>query len=286
MRIYRNLILTPLLTFLLLIGTAVAQGQTEQWPQDAQDVAATIYQRMIGQYDNSGNVLFNPKGEHAIEGGTSGGFAGFQNGGIFFLHYENDATGKNYNANLLGLFNISDSFGRVAALQFIADYKVMWRNIMVNSSAAVTVSPPKIPIQVYLVPADLIEKTDNSAGGVFSDWVSLYKFAVENSYKAGQEQETRLWYVISFVMSKLPPDADWDVIVSTKRTASQSSENDAASLQRIFDYGGWRVHTFATKFKPGSTRGRFYINYYYTPGADAPDGLRERNLAAQFDSKR
>jgi hypothetical protein len=281
MRIKTSIILVPLVSLFLLVGAAA--GQDDQWPQDARDVAATLYQRMIGQYDGSGNVHFNAKGEQALEGGASGGFAGFRNGNIFFLHYENDAAGKAYNAKVLGLFNLSDDYGRFAALRFTADYKVMWRDIMINSSAAVTVSPPMLPVQVYLVPAELVEGSANAE--VFDSWTSLYRFAVENAYKAGQEPETRLWYVFSFMMSKLPPDADVDVIVSTKRSSNRSSQNDAAVRQEVLDYAGWRVHAFMTRFKPCSTRGRFYINYYYTPGADVPDDLRERNLVAQFDSK-
>lgn len=282
MRKHICIILLPLLTFVLLLGSALAQDQV--FPQDAQDVSATLYQRMIGSYDGSGNVHFDPNGEQAIEGGTSGGFAGFQNGNIFFLHYENDAAGKNYNAKLLGLYNMSDQFGRFAALRFMANYKVMWRDIMITESAAVTVSPPKLPIQVYLVPGEIMEDPAKCAG-IYNDWTSLYQFVTANAFKAGQEPETRLWYVFSFVMSKLPPDADLDVIVSTTRSANRDSQNNAASRQKVLDYGGWRVHAFASKFKPNSARGRFYINYYYTPGADVPEASRERALAAQFDSK-
>ncbi|MGE4293890.1 MAG: hypothetical protein AB7E32_16985 [Desulfovibrio sp.] len=282
MRKYIFMLSAAFLVCVLLFDTAEA-GKKNIWPQDARDVSATLYQRMIGKYDGSGNVHFDPKGSQEIEGGTSGGFAGFDDGNTFFMHYANDAAGKTYNAEVLGLFNISDKFGRTAALRFFADYKVMFRDIMIKESMTVTASPPRIVIQTYLVSAELVEANLSTA---FDDWTTLYKFVTSNAYKAGQEADIQRWFVFSFAMNKLPVDANLDVYVSSKRTANQNSQNDGAAKQKMLDYSGWRVHVFAAKFKPCSARGRFYINYYYTPGADVPDDIRERVLAAQFDSKR
>lgn len=124
------------------------------------------------------------------------------------------------------------------------------------------------------------------ASGADKDWAGFYGFAREHGFMPGDPEEKQLYYVISFVMSRLPDDAQFEAIVSEEKNTRFAKDNLAASTQEIFSYQGWRGHIFALKFKPGSMRDRFYINYYYTPGAGIPEADRERILVARYDSNK
>lgn len=267
---------------LLPSAAAKAEDKAPVWPKDAQDVAAAIYQRMLGTFHGKA-VTFAQGGLDLIEGGKSGGFAGFTKGGIGFLHYENDAKGKNYNAEVLGVINVSDKYARTAALRFFAKYAVAAGRIEIKKSMAVTASPPQLGLQILLVPAELLNAKANT---VYQDWSTLYEFASANAFKPDQKPEYREWQVLSFVMAKLPPDAGFEAIVSKKRNAIRADQNDAKKSEVILDYDGWRVHVFNAKFKPGVERNRFYINYFYRPGEDMPKEYRDRRHIAQYDTKR
>ena len=164
MHIHIKAIMTILLLGLLCIP---ALSFAEEWPSDAHDVAAAILQRMSGDYNEKSNIHFDKAGEQAIEG-DGGGYLGFEGGNAFLLYYSNDAKGKTYNAELLGLYNISDKYLRTAAVRFWTEYKVMWKDILVKNCISSTVSPPTIEIQVFCVPAEAFN--DAAAANVTSDW--------------------------------------------------------------------------------------------------------------------
>lgn len=270
-------------TVLLFATVALAQAQdAKKWPQDAMDVTMAVADRLTGG-DSFTDIRFAPETLGTMEGLQDGFYHPFNEGVVAPAFYQNHGTGTEYNADLAGYLNLQDQYGRYAGLQFLAKYHVMGKHIIVRECIVTLASPPTIPIEVYLVPATVFEE-QCQASGANKDWASFYQFVKSNAYKPGDPEEKQVYYVVSFVMSRLPDDAGFEPIVSQKKNDRFPKDNIVASKQEIFSYQGWRGHVFALKFKPGSLRDRFYINYYYTPGAGIPEGDRDRILVGRYDT--
>ncbi|MFH1913321.1 MAG: peptidoglycan-binding domain-containing protein [Pseudomonadota bacterium] len=267
---------------LVLYSALSAPAVEQQWPDDARDVAFAIASRATAQ-PGPANITFAPGVEAGFEGAATSFFASFQAGRIVLVSYANHGTGSVYDAEVAGVLNLVDPNDRIVALQFGARYTVNGQDIVIKEAATVTSSPNTVLLEVHLVPVDAFT---NIPYEVVSDWNALYKLARENAYlppKEGAPADT--YMVMTFVKNRIPPDANFEAIVSSSKTARRTQDNSAKSQERYMDYQGWRVHMFAAKFSPTSTRDRFYINYYYTPGSGMPESERDRIQVARYDSK-
>ncbi|EGB15926.1 Peptidoglycan-binding domain 1 protein [Pseudodesulfovibrio mercurii] len=267
---------------LLLCQVVPAAAADQQWPSDARDVAYAVACRATGQ-PGLANITFDPGTQATIEGAGSGFYAAFQTGRIVLVGYANHGVGNRYDADVSGVINLTDSSGRLTALQFAATYTVNGAAIRVNRCAAATASPPTALVEVFIVPMETFATIPYE---VFSDWNALYRLAREHAYTPPQtDAPAGNYMVMSFLRNRLPLNAKFEAIVSDRRTAKRATDNSVKNQERYMDFQGWRVHMFAAKFSPTSSRDRFYINYYYTPGNGMPEKDRDRVQIARWDSK-
>ena len=270
------------LALALILCQALPARSAEQWPPDARDVAFAIACRATGQPGMS-NIAFAPGTEQTIEGAANAFYAAFETGKIILVGYANHGTGSRYDADVTGVINLMDRSGRLTALQFAATYTVDGGNIRVNQCVAATASPPTALVEVFIVPMETFQTIPFE---VFSDWSALYRLAREHAYTPPQtDAPVGNYMVMSFLLNRLPLNAKFEAIVSDRKTAKRSMDNAAKSQERYMDFQGWRVHMFAAKFSPTSSKDRFYINYYYTPGSGVPEKDRDRVQIARWDSK-
>lgn len=267
------------LVSLLLVPSAMAE---KQWPQDAKDVAFAIAAKITGQ-PGFDNITFAPGTVDNLEGASSAFYAPFDQGSVVLAAYENLGTGTTYDARVKGALNLRDAHDRLVGLQFAAGYTVDGASIRVNECAAATASPPTIMLEVYAVPAELFR--EQCPAEAASNWDSLYEFAQANAYSPQDDvDDAETYTMLSFVMNRLPTSAEFEAIVGKRKSTRRSKDNLAKLDQEYLDYEGWRVHVFSARFKPSTMRHRFYINYYYTPGAGVPERDRDRIHVARYDS--
>ena len=264
-----------------LLGAALTvRAQEPQWPQDARDVSYALMAKVLN-VQGPPNIQFAEGTVQNIEGVGTDFFAGFEEGGAIPVRYKNFGEGREYDAEVMGVLNLSQPQGRQVGLQYYAKYHVENNNIVVNDCLVATASPMQPHLEVYLVPAPVFESGSRKAA---DDWASFHDFVESHSYQPGKDDSTQVWYVVTFVMSRLPQGSKFEPVVSKKQTTRFPKDNDVKAEQFFFDYDGWRGHVFATKFKPGGAADRFYINYYYTPGPDVPEEERDRVRIGTFDS--
>lgn len=275
--------LTLLLSLTLLLASLPPAAAAErQWPQDARDVAFAVACRATGQ-PGMANIGFAPGAENGIEGAANNFYGAFRAGRIALVAYTNFGTGSVYDAEVAGVINLADPNGRIVALQFGAKYSVNGSRVTINQVATAAASPPTVFVEVYMVPMDAFM---NIPYDVVNDWEALYKAARTNACIPPKEDAPKGAYmVLTFVKNRIAPDAQFEGIVNNRKTARTERDNTAKEQERIMDYQGWRVHMFAARFSPTSSRDRFYINYYYTPGMGVPRSERERVQVARWDSK-
>lgn len=276
------------LTFALLLSlsmtTAAFSADQQPWPQDAQDVAFAIAAKVTGEAGLD-NITFAPGTEATIEG-SDGFYSAFDAGNIILTGYRNMGTGSSYQAAVSGVLNLRDKNERLVALMFAADYTVSGEAIQITRCAAATGSPATVPLEVYAVPSQVFRESCPKEAA--ANWDDMYAFVKENAYDPNKgEADTDTYMMVTFVKSRLPQNAEFEAIVGERKSVRRSKNNLAKLDQEYLDYQGWRVHMFAARFKPSSMRGRFYINYYYTPGSGMPkrDRDRDRTLIARYDSK-
>lgn len=276
-------ILTYSLSFLLCLAAhspAFAQGE---WPQDALDVSYTVAAR-IAHMPTPNNITFAQGVEAYMESTTSGYYATFKNGGAIPVYYQNYGTGSSYSAEVMGVIHLFDPVGRIATLQFLAQYTVKGKSITITQCLAATSSPSKLTMEVYTVSAFRFRNALPPAKR--GDWSAVYNFAKENTYNPQKDSAKKDTYlVMTFVKNRLPKDAVLEVIVNDKKTAKRALDNLAKDKEAYLDYDGWRVHMFSAKFLPTSMKERFFSNYYYTPGTGFIDKMRKREQVAQYTSK-
>lgn len=272
-------ILLAALVFALGVAPAV-QAQETPWPQDARDVTAALMAKVLNVPGPS-NIEFAADTVKNIEGAGTDFFAGFTEGGAVPVLYKNVGEGREYEAEIMGVMNLNEPGGRKVGLQFYARYHVANNKIAVNECLVATGSPRQPHLEVYLVPAQTFETGLRKLG---DDWNSLHDFVKGHAYRPGREDARQVWYVVTFVMDRLPQGSKFEPVVSKKQTTRFPKDNDVKAEQFFFDYDGWRGHIFATKFKPGGTVDRFFINFYYTPGPDVPEDLRDRVRIGTYNS--
>ena len=273
--------ITALLALALLCCTpALAQDKAE-WPQDARDVAYAVAGTVTGG-NPLDNITFAPGATQTMEG-ADGYYSEFDAGAIILTSYENLGTGDDYPAQTAGVLNLREPSGRQVGLEFLADYTVKGADITVDRCAVATASQPTLRLEVYLVPASVF--TERRPKGADLDWSNLYGFVRDNALHPEDDAGRDIYYVITFVMNRLPADAEFNPIVSSEKRARMDKDNLAKNDEKFLDFQGWRVHLFAARFKPGIVRGRFYVNYYYTPGFGVPEQDRESILVARYDSR-
>ena len=271
--------------FLFILATAIpASAQnSRKWPPDAMDVSYTLAAELTGQRGLS-TITLAPGIREYLAAGSGGEYNAFTKSRISPLFYSNSNPGNAYNAEVGGSLHLYDAFNRLVSMQYMAQYSVNGKRINITQALAIMSSPSSLSLETYMVPeADFKNGVPDNQR---RDWAAVYTFARDHAYNSAKEVSgDRVFLVMTFVMNRLPADAQFEVVTSTRKKAGRSLDNLAKDKDVYLDFDGWRVHMFAAKLSPTSLRQRFYSNYYYTPGAGIPKEARHRIHVASFSSK-
>lgn len=279
----RYLLHLTLLVFVLGTSLPAMAQKTAKWPPDAVDVSYTLAAELTGQRGLS-TITFAPGVRDYLAAGSGGEYNAFTKSRVAPLFYGNSGPGNAYNAEVGGSLHLYDAYNRLVSMQYMAQYAVNGKRINVTQALAVMSSPTGLSLETYMVPEE--DFKNGLPASRRRDWASVYTFAKSHAYtSAAPDKMERVYLVLSFVMNRLPADARFEVVASTRKKARRTLDNLAKDKEAYLDYNGWRVHMFAAQFNPESLRQRFYCNYYYTPGEGVPEAARNRTLVASFSSK-
>lgn len=273
------------ITILLIVFgvSTLASARQKQWPPDAMDVSYTIAAELSGQRGLS-TVSFAPGVKNYLAAASYGEYTDFTRSRVAPLFYENKGTGNNYPAEVGGSIHLIDRYNRIVSFQYTAQYTVNGRNINITQALAAMTSPSNLALETYMVPME--EFKNGVSREQRSHWPSVYNFAKTHAYNSStQNGGKRDYLVLTFVKNRLPDDAKFEAVVSTRKKAKRTLDNLAKKNESYLDFDGWRVHMFAAKVNPASLNDRFYNNYMYTPGAGIPENARKEVHVARFTSK-
>lgn len=254
---------------------------------DIRLVVAAIIEKMRKKTNPFQNVHFEKTGKHIIEE-PDFDFQGFAVQSIVIQDHQVTELDKNaYRCRLDGYISFIDSVNRKTVNFFRTEYRMTQDGININKSATFTVNPYFPSTQAFIIEKDHLVHALDSAQG----FPEFYSQVVTNAHKMIPTQEEirqrkeieemsffeRLRnaprierqdnVMVIFVMDRITPDAEIDVVVSRRLHDRRS-----VVTPRYLDYDGWQVAAFGGSF--AIDRDVFYTKVYYKPSPGVfPEGM-------------
>lgn len=173
-----------------------------------------------------------------------------------------------------------DDDGRRASVALLAEYGAVTTGIEIKEATVITLPPSKPEVRLFVVPATAF------LDGVFPpelDWSQLARLVADKTLPLDRPERLskspQSYYVVAFVMERLPPDAEFQLRVS--ETPEGIEGDHSFSVTKDFD--GWRVATMRGKFTLNSET-EFFIKAIYTPGIPLPAAERTPRLVGSLSS--
>ena len=271
----------------------------EAVPADIRIVAGAIVQRMRKDQQGIPGVSFDPAGIHYTPDATFN-YEGFAVTDLTVLDFQENQIGQNHYRNtVLGVMMFADSLGRRTMVEYDAQYELT-RNSIVITQSVVRPVPPVFPnTQAFIIEAGELKRIVDQR----PDFEKFYSHVVSASHSMTPTAEERRMheemkqmtffqrlrsaparqrqdnFMVIFVMDRITPDSDLEVIVTETLHGSQSVARPVYK-----DFSGWRVAIFGGNF--AIDRDVFYAKTYYRPARGVlPDG-HERVLVGLFTSEK
>lgn len=267
--------------------TALPDGDV---PGDIRMVTAALVQKLRQDPKGIPRVGFDASGTHSTPE-TTFTYLGFSVAGIAVTeHWARETGRKSFACRAAGVMLFADQLGRRAMVDYVADYELFPDRIVILNSAVNPVPPVFPNTQAFIINAQefkniVDQRPDFPAfyAGVVTKAQSMTPTPEER--RARQEAQSMSFFerlkktsageredniMVIFVMDRLTPDADLEVVVTKTLHDRQSM---AKPVYR--DFQGWRVAVFGGNF--AVDRDVFYAKVYYKP---APGVLPEGQTQA------
>ena len=268
-------------------------------PGDIRMVTAAIVQKMRMETSGIPGVSFDPSGFHYTPDGTFN-YDGFAVSRFTLIdHWANDTGRNSFACWIEGGLLFVDQLGRTAMVEMVADYELFQDRIIINRSMVRPV-PPLFPNAMAFIieehklkrivdqrpdfPRLFLEVTSNAHNMTPSpderrlrDELQEMSFFQRMRHTPPQERQDN--YMVIFLMDRMMPDAELEVVVNR----SLHGRNSEAKVNH-FDFNGWRVAIFGGHF--AIDRDDFYARVYYKPGPGVlPDDL-DQVLVGLFSTEK
>lgn len=268
-------------------------------PGDIRMVTAAIVQKLRQDQTGIPRVSFDPGGIHYTPE-TTFNYNGFSVSEINITeHWANDTGRRTFDCRVAGVMLFSDALGRRAMVSYSADYELFRDRILIKNSAVRPVPPVFPNTRAFIIEGSklqaIVEKWpgfEEFFTGVVSNAYNMTPTAEERRERKMLEEmslferlrrgtgiERQVNFMVIFVMDRLTPDAEIDVIVSR-------NPGERASLAKPVyrDFDGWRVAVFGGNF--AVDHDVFYAQVQYMPAPGVlPEG-NDRVLVGLFSSEK
>lgn len=266
-------------------------------PGDVRMVTAAIVQKLRKNQKGIPRVSFDPAGMHYTPE-TRFNYAGFSVSAISINdHWARDSGRKSYECRVDGSMLFSDALGRRALVSYSAEYELFRDRILIKNSIVRPVPPVFPNARAFIIEGSRLQAiVDRRPGfeefftGVVSNAYTMIPTAEErrerkmleemsllDRLKRGAGIERQPNFMVIFVMDRLTPDAEIDVVVSR-------NPNDRTSMAKPVyrDFDGWRVALFGGNF--AIDHDEFYAQVNYRPAPGVLPGGTDRVLVGLFSS--
>ncbi|MCK9230594.1 MAG: peptidoglycan-binding protein [Syntrophales bacterium] len=266
-------------------------------PGDVRMVTAAIVQTLRKNRQGIPRVSFDPAGKHYTPE-TRFTYSGFSVTDISIKdHWARDTGRKSFDCRVDGSILFSDALGRRALVSYSAEYELFRDRILIKNSTVQPVPPIFPNTRAFIIEGTELQAiVDKRPGfeefftGVVSKSYSmiptveerrerkmLESMSLYERFKRGTGIERQPNFMVIFVMDRLTPDAEIDVVVSR-------NPNDKVSMAKPVyrDFDGWRVALFGGNFAVDYDE--FYAQVIYRPALGVlPEGA-DRVLTGLFSS--
>ena len=268
-------------------------------PGDIRMVTAAIVKKLRQDPAGFPGVAFDPAGSHYTPE-TSFDYQGFSVSTVSIVdHWAKETGNKSFACRLHGVLTFDDALGRRTLLDYVADYELFQNKVVILKSQILPIPPIFPRTQAFFIDAGKFQKILDQR----PDFSSFYAQVVTKAHnmtptpeerKARQARQSMNFverlksdaavqrkdhFLVIFVMDRLTPDAELEVIVSRYL-------NDVVPLaEPVYkDFQGWRVAIVGGNF--AVDRDLFYARAYYKPAPGVlPDG-KEQVLVGAFSSEK
>ncbi|MFW6005510.1 MAG: peptidoglycan-binding domain-containing protein [Desulfonatronovibrionaceae bacterium] len=273
--------------------------QNSEVPADIRMVTAALVQKLRQAPEDIPRVEFNPSGYH-YSPESSFKYQGFAVTDIRLIDQWARSTGADsFSCRVQGVLSFADQLGRRTLLEYTADYELFKGRIVIQRSEIIPLPPIFPRTAAFILEGRKLkhivdQKPDFTAfyAGVVQESIPMTPTAREKAqYEAYQEMSffERLrnapntkkdeYFMVIFVMDRLTPDADLEVLVTESLYGKKSLANVVYR-----DFHGWRVAVFGGEFAIGSDLFHAKVYYHPAPGV-LPEG-REEVLVGLFTSEK
>lgn len=268
-------------------------------PGDVRLVTAAMVQKLRKDQKGIPRVNFDPAGAHYTPE-TRFNYRGFSVSGISINdHWAKDTGRKSFDCRVAGTMLFSDTLGRRAVVSFSADYELFRDRILIRNSLVQPVPPVFPNTRAFIIEGSELQAIVDRRPG-FEDFFTgvvskahsmtptaeerrerqeLEKLSVFERLRRGTGIERQPNFMVVFVMDRLTPDAEIDVVVSR-------NPNDRVSMAKPVyrDFDGWRVAVFGGNF--AIDHDVFYAQVLYRPAPGVlPEG-NDRVMVGLFSSEK
>lgn len=271
----------------------------DELPGHIRLVTAAIVEKMRKEPTLLKNVNFSQTGKHFI---TESGFdyEAFSVASVVVQDFQaRKVSGNDYFCFLEGYLTLDDPFTRRAVNYFKAEYRLNARGIEITSSIVLP-TPPVFPhVQAYILSSQEFAIALKSAHDFHAFYVEVLTRAqsmTPNQEEIRQREELAEMtffqrirnapirerddhVMIVFVMDRLTPEAELDVVVT--RTLH---ERNSMVKPSYFNYDGWRVAMFGGNF--ALDRDVFNTKVYYKPNSAILPDNKDQVLVGLFKTEK
>ncbi len=271
----------------------------EDIPGDIRMVTAAIVQKLRQDPAGIPRVSFDPSGVHYTPE-TSFKYQGFAVTDISINeHWARDTGRDSFTCRLGGIILFADQLGRRAMLDYAADYELFRDKIIIRESTVRPV-PPFFPnTRAFIIEGSQLKEIVDQR----PDFAEFYAGVVLRAHtmtptteERRQHQELQEMsffqrvrqapsserqdnFMVIFVMDRLTPDAELNVMVT-------KNLHDSNSLARPVyrDFDGWRVAIFGGNF--AIDRDGFFARVYYKPARGVLPQGKDQVMVGLFTSEK
>lgn len=268
-------------------------------PQDIRLVTAAVIKKMRQEPGEIPGVEFeSPDSHYSLDKDFD--YQGFSVTNIKIInHWAKEAGNGRYNCKLHGVIAFGDVLGRRALVDYIVYYRLRGKKQVIVKSQVMPIAPAFPHTQAFFVQA---QKLKEIMAGEY-DFTEFYARVVNNAYsmtptseeiKEKQELAEMNFFerlknssglkrkdnfMVIFVMDRLTPDAELDVVVSRHVNGMQSLTQPV-----YMNFSGWRTAVFGGNF--ALDKDKFYTKVFYKPEQGVlPEG-KEQVLIGLFCSEK
>ncbi len=268
-------------------------------PADIRMVTAAMVQKLRKDQKGIPRVSFDSGGNHYTPE-TRFDYRGFSVSDISINEqWARDTGRKSFDCRVAGVMLFSDQLGRRAMVSYTADYELFRNRIIIRNSAVRPVPPIFPTTRAFIIEGsefkEIVGERPDFYGfytGVVSKAHSmtptleerrereeLQKMSLFDRIKRGTRIERQENFMVIFVMDRLTPDAELEVVVTR-------NPNDRASLAKpvYSDFDGWRVAIVAGKF--AIDHDVFCAKAYYKPSPGVLPDNSEQVMVGLFSSEK